>query len=198
MICLSFVLAVLTSLPEESQKPPEVGDVAPSFENLPGTDGKNYSLKQFAKTDVLVICFSCNTCPYSVDYENRLNALHQKFTKEGLSTRLLVVNSNSIPADSLDEMKKRATSKMFGFPYVKDESQRMARDYGAIYTPEFFVLDKSRRVVFKGAMDDSTKAADVKKKYVELAVTAALSGKHPEVTKAGARGCAIRFKRRRR
>ena len=177
---------------------PKIGDSVPGWTDLAGTDGKKHSLAALKDQDVVVVCFTCNTCPYAVDYEDRLVALHSKYQESGLKVRLIAINANTVPGDRMADMKKRAKDKGFLFPYLWDETQDVARRWGAIYTPEFFVLNKERRIVYRGAMDDSTRAKDVKVSYVELAVDAALAGKTPEVTKTGARGCAIRFKRRRR
>jgi peroxiredoxin len=191
-------LAVFMPTAVAQQTASKVGDVVPDWQDLVGVDDQQHSLKDWKEKQVLVICFTCNSCPYAVDYEDRLNALHRKIVSEKLDAQLIAINSNTIPADRLDEMKKRATDKEFGFPYLWDETQDVARAYGAIYTPEFFVLNRDRKIVYKGAMDDSTNADAVSSRFVELAVTAALKGEQPEVTEAGARGCTIRFQRQRR
>ena len=177
---------------------PKIGDKAPGWTDLAGTDGKKHSLAALKDQDVIVVCFTCNTCPYAVDYEDRLVALHRKYTDSGQKVRLIAINANTVPGDRMEDMQKRAKDKEFKFSYLWDETQDVARKWGAIYTPEFFVLNKERKIIYRGAMDDSTRAKDVRVKHVELAVEAALAGKTPEVTKTGARGCAIRFKRRRR
>lgn len=179
-------------------QPPDIGGPAPKWTQLIGTDDKKHSLDDLAAFDVVVVVFTCNSCPYSVDYEERLIELQAKYSTPGSKVQLVAINSNIIEADDLDAMKERASTKKFNFPYLWDESQQVAKDFGAIYTPEFFVLNKQRNIVYKGAMDDNTKAESVKLKYIELAIAASLSGKTPEVTKTGARGCAIRFKRNRR
>lgn len=175
----------------------DVGDVAPDWETLEGVDGEFYGARDLQAVDVLVICFTSNTCPYSVDYEDRLKALHKRY--EGNSAvRLIAINSNATDGDSLKKMIDRAQEKEFRFLYLRDKEQKVATAFGAIYTPEFFVLDRQRKVVYKGAMDDSSKAGEVTKSYVELAIAAALAGESPKVTRTGARGCAIRFPRKRR
>lgn len=198
LLLLPFILTVNGAAQEKSNAKPQIGDAAPEWKALAGTDGKQHSLSDLSAADVVVVCFTCNTCPYSVDYEDRLIALAKKYAASNASVKLVAINSNGVPVDSLENMKKRATEKQFNFDYLKDETQDVAREYGAIYTPEFYVLNRDRKIVYRGAMDDSTKAEAVKVKYVELAVEAALSGKKTEVTTTGARGCAIRFKRKRR
>ena len=110
---------------------------------------------------------------------------------------LVAVNVNTIPEDRLDAMKKKAVKKKFPFPYLYDESQQIARDYGATYTPEFFLLDKARRVAYMGAMDDRTKADAVTERYLERAVDAVLRGDKPGKGETIAHGCLIRYKRSR-
>jgi peroxiredoxin len=196
-----FLLASFLTVPAvTAQNPdvPKVGDVAPGWKQLTGTDDKPHSLDDLADFDAVVVCFTCNSCPYSVDYEDRLIALQKKFTDQNAKAAIVAINSNGVPADDLDRMKQRAAEKKFNFAYLKDESQDVAKAFDAIYTPEFYVLNRHRRIIYRGAMDDTTKADDVKVKYVELAVDAALRNKMPEVTAVGARGCAIRFKRKRR
>jgi hypothetical protein len=95
-------------------------------------------------------------------------------------------------------MRKRAELKKFPFAYLRDDNQQIAKAYGASVTPEFFVLDKNRRVVYMGALDDATDPAAVKVNYVEEAIAASLSGKKPEVTETVARGCLVRYGRQRK
>lgn len=190
-------LLVVTQAYGQASPPLAIGDVAPDWKQLKSSDGKLISLSDFAETEVLVLCFTCNSCPYSVDYEDRMVAFQKKFADKS-KVALIAINSNSIPADNLEQMKVRAEAKEFNFPYLKDETQDIARAYGAVYTPEFFVLNRDRKLIYKGAMDDATRADAVKVNHVEAAVTAALAGQVPSVATTGARGCAIRFKRRRR
>ncbi|MCA9047782.1 MAG: thioredoxin family protein [Planctomycetaceae bacterium] len=190
--------AVDQAVADDRAEPPRVGDTTPGWTALTGTDDKQHSLSDLADTKVVVVCFTSNSCPYSVDYEERLVALQTRFEREKLSAQLVAINSNAIPADSLDRMKERASERSFSFPYLRDETQETAKNWGAVYTPEFFVLNSDRKIVYKGAMDDNTEADKVTKSYVDLAVQAALAGTVPETTETGARGCTIRFKRRRR
>lgn len=176
----------------------DIGDKAPTWENLPGVDGKSYSLKDWKGTKVLVVAFTCNSCPYAVDYEDRMIALQKHYQEQKKSVALIAINVNKIEADRLPKMKERAEEKGFNYPYLYDESQQIAKQYGALYTPEFIVLNEEREVVYLGAMDDSTKAENVEEQYVKAAVEAALGGKAPEVKETPARGCLIRFDRKRR
>jgi hypothetical protein len=94
-------------------------------------------------------------------------------------------------------MKARAEKKKYPFPYLFDETQQIAREFGALTTPEFFALDRERKVVYMGAMDDNGDAAAVKQRYLEDAVEAALAGKKPDTTETAPVGCRIRYMRQR-
>ena len=174
-----------------------IGDAAPEWNGLEGTDGQKYSLVDMADKEVVVVCFTCNTCPYAVDYEDRLIALAKKFAAEGGKCFLVAINANLVKDDLLPAMQERAKSKGFNFPYLHDATQQVARSYGATFTPEFVVLDKQRKVVYLGAMDDSPDGKNVTKKYIEDAVAAAQAGKQSEVTETPAVGCAVRYVRQR-
>lgn len=175
-----------------------IGDQPDAWVDLPGTDGKTHSLNELANFDVVVVVFTCNSCPYAVDYEERINALAAKF--QGVTSRATVVaiNVNKIEADLLPAMKKRSEERKLKYPYLYDETQKIAKAYGAVRTPEFFVLNKERRIVYMGAMDDNTKADQVKTKYIEDVVSATLDGKTPSITETPPVGCAIRYVRERK
>lgn len=174
-----------------------IGDAAPDWKGLPGTDGKEYSLSDFQDKDCLVIAFTCNTCPYAQDYEQRLIELTKKYAADG-KVAVVAINANKVKGDLLPDMTERAKAQGFNYPYLHDASQEVAKAYGATYTPEFVVLDKARKVVYLGAMDDSTDASKVKRQYVAEAVEAALGGKTPETTETPAVGCAVRYERSKR
>ncbi len=176
----------------------DIGDAAPDWKNLPGTDGRRYSLADFKNKEALVLVFTCNSCPYSVDYEDRLVAFSKKYSGKDSPVALIAVNVNKIKEDLPDEMKKKAKQKGFTFPWLYDETQKIARDYGAGATPEFFVISQERKIVYMGAMDDSPDRKKVKKHYVEDAVAAVLEGKLPKVKETVPIGCRIRFERKRR
>lgn len=173
----------------------KIGDTAPAWSDLQGTDGKKHSLADFEDQHVIVVCFTCNSCPYAVDYEDRMIEFHKKFAARNAGVTLVAINANLKPTERLDKMKERAQAKEFPFPYLMDETQKVAAAYGANSTPEFFVLNKDRRIVYIGAMDDQTAADKVKQRFVELAVEAALKGELPATTSNPARGCSIPYKR---
>jgi peroxiredoxin len=176
----------------------DIGDRAPAWKALPGTDGKQHALRDFKDKDVLVVVFTCNSCPYAQDYEDRLVAFAKQHAGPKSRVGLVAINVNTIEEDRLPKMKERAKEKGFAFAYLFDESQQIAKDYGAGYTPEFFVLDKERRVRYMGSMDDSPDAKKVKVRHVEAAVSALLAGKRPETAETVPIGCRIRLKRRRK
>src|SRR5437868_5798930 len=175
-----------------------IGDAAPTWSDVIGTDDQQHSLAEFANKDVLVICFTCNTCPYAVDYEDRLIGLAKKFATEGNRCDLIAINANKVKDDLLPAMQERAKAKGFNFPYLHDETQQVAWSYGATYTPEFVVLNKDRKVVYLGAMDDSPDGKKITKRYVEDAVAATLAGKLPAVKETPAVGCAVRYVKERK
>jgi len=175
-----------------------IGDKAPDWKELPGVDGKKYSLEDFKKKDVVVLVFTCNSCPYAVDYEHRLVAFAKHHSGKGSKVALVAVNVNKVDEDLPPKMKEKAEARGFTFPYLFDETQQIAKDYGAGFTPEFLVLNRERKIVYMGAMDDSPNADKVKRRYVDEAVTATLAGKLPEVRETVPIGCRIRIERTRR
>jgi len=197
LCCLAVLL--LSSAADAGKYNPVLspGEVAPGFENLQGTDGQTYSLEDFAKADVLVIAFTCNTCPYAIDYERRMSEFAREYADDP-RVAFVAINSNLEPADSLEEMKKRVEDQKLPYPYLSDPSQQTAKDFGALRTPEFVVLDKQRKAVYLGAFDDSPVSANVKARYVPEAVKSVLAGDKIETTETPPIGCLIRFKRTRR
>ncbi|MBO0700762.1 MAG: redoxin family protein, partial [Zavarzinella sp.] len=172
-ITLGLSLLPAVVLAGEFNKKLNVGDAAPAWKGLPGTDGKKHSLADLVGKDVVVVVFTCNSCACSEEYENRIIAFAEKYKDK---VGLVAINVNTIPEDRLEAMTKKAAKKKFPFPYLYDESQQIGRYYGATYTPEFFVLDKARKVAYMGAMDDKTKADAVTERYLEAAVEAVLKG----------------------
>lgn len=193
------VLTGLHVTPVSAENPKlKIGDAAPEWTGLPGTDDRQHSLRDLEDRAVVVVCFTCNSCPYSVDYEDRMIAFAKKYADHREGVVLVAINANNKPSEKLDMMKQRAREKEFPFIYLQDESQSVADSYGASFTPEFFVLNRERRVVYMGAMDDKTNAAEATQDFVDLAVHASLKGKLPETREIPARGCAIPYRRARR
>jgi peroxiredoxin len=194
IVAVTIILGLAASLPAgEYNKTLSVGDAAPTWKDLPGVDGKTHSLADLKDKEVVVVVFTCNSCPVAEAYEDRILAMAKKFGADG-KVAVVAINVNNLPEDSLPKMKERAREKSFSFPYLFDKSQKIAREYGATYTPEFFVLNKERKVVYMGAMDDKIKPADVKMTYLDPAIEAALAGKKPAIGETLAHGCRIPYK----
>jgi len=175
-----------------------IGDKAPAWSNLPGIDGKKHSLADLKDKEVVVLCFTCNSCDVATEYEDRIIAFAKKHAGPTSNVAFVAVNVNKIPADNLAAMKKRAEAKKFPFVYLFDESQKIAKDYGATFTPEFFVLDKNRKIAYMGGFDDNSSAKQAKKQFLEAALTAVLKGDKPATAETVAIGCMIRYERERR
>ncbi|MEX0794182.1 MAG: thioredoxin family protein [Pirellulaceae bacterium] len=173
-----------------------IGDTAPAWTDLEGTDGKKHSLTDLKEAKAVVVLFTGNTCPYAVEYEERTRKLVERFADEK-KVALVAINSNTGKQDSLEAMRERAEEQKFNFPYLKDADQQVVQKFGATRTPEFLVLDADRKVVYMGALDDSTDPEKVTAQHVANAIEATLAGKSPEVTETPPIGCNIRLQRRR-
>lgn len=171
----------------------DIGDPAPAWQGLPGVDGKDHSLADLRERAAVVLVFTCNSCPYAVDVEDRLVALADDLRARDVA--VVAVNVNQVPEDSPEAMKRKAEAQGFRFPYLFDETQQIARDYGATTTPEWFVLDGQRRIAYMGSLDDSPDGSQVTRRYVRAAVDAVLQGDAPEVTETIPIGCRIWFER---
>lgn len=132
----------------------QLGSSAPDF-NLQSIDGNNYSLNSFTSKKAIVIIFSCNHCPYVQAYENRIVEIQKDYVKD---VQVVAINANedeNYPDDSFAKMKERAHTRGFNFPYLRDETQEVARAYGATHTPEIFLFDHKRKLAFHGKIDDN-------------------------------------------
>ena len=194
IIFLSVALAASLAQAGQFNAVRNIGDAGPAWKDLPGTDGKSHSLADLEQK-VVVVVFTCNSCPAATDYEDRIIALAKKYADR---VAVVAINVNKVPEDRLEKMKERAEKKQFPFVYLFDETQQIAKDYGAAFTPEFFVLGPDRKIVYMGGMDDNSNAAQVSENFLDPAIDAALAGTKPVVTEAVARGCRIRFARERR
>ncbi|MEI8378567.1 MAG: thioredoxin family protein [Planctomycetota bacterium] len=175
-----------------------IGDPAPAWTDLPGTDGKKHSLADHKSKDFVVLVFTCASCPTAVDYEDRIKELSKRFGGEKGKVAVVAVCVNRVKGDTLEDLTERAAKREFAFEYLYDESQKIARDYGAIFTPEFYVLNQDRKVIYMGALDDVTDASKVQKRFVEEAIAAATKGEAPAVKETIARGCRVRYARERK
>jgi peroxiredoxin len=172
-----------------------IGQRAPEF-SLPSIDGHDRSLQSFADKPLVVVVFTCNHCPYAQAYEDRLIALQKDFAPRGV--QLIAINSNDAagyPEDSFDNMVRRAQKKGFNFPYLRDETQRIARCYGAEYTPEAFVLNADRAVCYIGRVDDNWQHPEKARSHdLRQAIEAVLTGQPIENPVTHAIGCSIKWK----
>src|SRR5882672_407096 len=150
-----------------------LGSPCPDFA-LPSTSGTVVTRDEFADTPVLGVFFTCNHCPYARAVEGRLVALETDYRDRGF--RFVAISPNdadSYPEDSFEKMKERARAQRYGFPYLYDENQAVARAFGAVCTPDLFVYDRSRKLAYHGRLDDSPRdPAAVKKEELRLAVDA--------------------------
>lgn len=168
-----------------------VGDKAPAWKKLTGTDGKRHSLKDLKKDKAVAVVFTCNTCPVAQAYESRLIKLANDYKDKGVA--IVAINVNENPGNDLDAMKRHAEEKGFTFAYLKDPSQETGRQFGATCTPHVFLLDAQQKIVYMGAIDDSMDPSSVKHHSLQDAIDAALAGKKPTVTKTRQFGCGIQY-----
>lgn len=175
----------------------KVGDKVEDFK-LKNTMGKYVSLADYADAKGFILVFTCNTCPFAQKYEKRIIALNSKYSGKGYP--VVAVNPNSVdmkPGDSMDAMKERSMDKKYGFAYLKDPSQEVARRFGAERTPEIYLLDKKDDglyLVYTGTIDnnvDDPSKAD--KHYVEEAVDALMAGNTIQLAETKAVGCTIKW-----
>jgi peroxiredoxin len=159
-------------------------------------DGRALGLADFKDSKALCVIFSCNHCPYVQAYEGRMIELQKKYSS--LGAQLLAINSNDAegyPEDSFDNMKKRAASQGFNFPYLRDESQAVAKAYGAQRTPHIFLFDAARKLAYIGRIDDNYKnPSAVKAHELADAIEDILAGKAVRLPETFAVGCTIKWR----
>jgi len=199
-ICASIV--TFANDDKKEKKGYEIGDVATDFD-LINIDETKVSLSQFEEAKGFIVIFTCNHCPFSVKYEDRIIELDEKY--KALGYPVVAISPNDVeafPEDDLAHMKIRAEEKAFTFPYLYDETQEIAKAYGATKTPHVFLLNKEQKeeqqvliVKYIGAVDDSTRGNNIEEKYVEMAIEAIQKGEevNPSVTKAV--GCSVKWKK---
>ena len=171
-----------------------LGSPAVDFQ-LKGVDGKTHNLNSFSDQKALVVVFSCNHCPYVQAYEDRMIQLQKDYSSKGVT--LLAINSNDdtgYPEDSYPNMIKRAKERGFNFPYLRDDTQEIAKKYGAICTPHVFAFDQQRRLQYKGRIDDNRNPESVKTKDLRDALDAILAGNKPPVQETRPFGCSVKWK----
>ncbi len=195
-----LVFTMMTTAPVMGQqnKGYEVGDIVKDFA-LKGVSGETVSLQDFNEANGYIIIFSCNHCPYVKAYESRMIALDEKYKSQGYP--VIAINPNNAeayPADSYQNMKKRAKEKGYTFPYLRDKTQEVARRFGAKRTPHVFLLKKTEngpKVFYEGAIDDNVENPNnVDHNYVEDAIEAIKNNEKPDLAKTKAIGCTIKWK----
>lgn len=162
--------------------------------NLPGVDGKQYSLASFADKKILVVIFMCNHCPYVLAVLERLNQLAVEFVDR--ATQFVGINSNDAtdyPADSFEKMQDLPVK----FPYLRDETQEIATKYHAVCTPDIFVYDAERKLKYHGRIDDNWQQPEkVEHRELKSALEKILAGEEiPREAQNPALGCSIKWKR---
>ena len=171
-----------------------LGSSPPQFD-LPGVDGRNHALDEYEDAAVLVLVQSCNHCPYVQAWEGRMKAIQRDFADRGV--RLVAISSNDAskyPEDSFEEMKGRADRKGFNFDYLYDENQSVARALGSERTPEIFLFDRERRLVYHGAIDDNRDEYAVTRHYLREALDAVLGGSAPPWQETPPVGCTVKWR----
>jgi peroxiredoxin len=190
---LAFIAAGESTEPVSVAEGVEIGDQAPDF-SLKNVDGKMVSLSDYKKGKGAIIVFTCNTCPYAVMYEDRLNALQAKYAPKGWP--IVAINPNSPearPKDSFADMQVRAKEKKFEFAYLFDDGQKVYPQFGATRTPHVFLVDNTLKVRYIGAIDNNAQDANaVTETYLEDAIAAIDAGKNPEPATTKAIGCSIK------
>ena len=194
---LLVLLTTVAFAQNSREKGYDIGAIATDFK-LKNIDGKSVSLSDFKDAKGFIVVFTCNTCPYAVAYEDRIEALNKKYAAKGYPVIAIMPNNvKTKPGDSMKAMQIRAKEKGFTFPYLMDADQSIYPQYGATKTPHIYILESTDRgpvVQYIGAIDDNYKdAALVKIKYVENAVDALLNGVAFEVHKTKAIGCSIKL-----
>jgi peroxiredoxin len=202
-IVLLFLSPALSGSARQKVETLEIGRHAHDF-NLPGVDGRNYQLADFAYAKILVVVFTCNHCPTAQAYEDRIIKLTSDYKDKGVAVVAISPNDPlavrldelgySDMSDTFEEMKIRAKDKGYNFPYLYDgKTQAVASAYGPVATPHLFIFDKQRKLRYMGRFDDSEKPKQVKSNDAINAIEAILTGKNVPVEKTMAFGCSIKW-----
>ena len=172
----------------------QIGEKAPDFA-LPATDGKTYSLTDFADHDVLVVFFTCNHCPFVTGSDEVTRATVERFQPQGVA--FIGINSNSentYETDDFENMVERMNERQFPWVYARDKSQDVARAYGALRTPHFFVFDRDRKLVYTGrGVDNPRNTADMRVNDLERALEDVTAGRPVRVPVTNPVGCNVKW-----
>ena len=174
----------------------KLGTQAPDF-SLPDTEGNSLSLKDFDDKNVLLVMFICNHCPYVKHVREELVRLARDYQPKGVG--IVAINANDVanyPDDSPENMKKETESVGYSFPYLYDETQEVAKAYTAACTPDFFVFDGERKLIYRGQLDDARPGNDepIDGHDLRAALDAALAGEPAPDTQKPSMGCNIKWK----
>jgi peroxiredoxin len=171
-----------------------IGDKAPDFK-LQATDGKTYSLDDFKTSRTLVVFFTCNHCPFVTGSDEVTRATALRFKDKGVA--FIAINSNSENThqeDDFNNMVKRMNEQRFPWVYVRDKSQDVARAYGALRTPHFFVFNEERRLVYTGrGVDNPRNTAEMTTNDLERALEEVVAGKPVSIPLTNPIGCNVKW-----
>ncbi|GDX47977.1 MAG: thioredoxin family protein [Bacteroidetes bacterium] len=195
LLCFFTIIKAQNTTPTGYQ----VGDYIEDF-SLKNVDGRLVSLSTFPESFGFIIIFTCNHCPYSIAYEDRIIALNNKYNSLGYPVIAINPNDPQVqPGDSYEKMQERHKEKAFNFPYLFDDGQKVFPKFGAQRTPHVYIVRRNPKgmvVEYIGAIDDNYEdASAVKKRYVENAVDALIAGNKVEVNYTKAIGCSIKVKK---
>jgi peroxiredoxin len=172
-----------------------LGEEAPNFD-LPATDGRRYALGDFDQSPVLVIFFTCNHCPYVIGSDEVTRKTVERFAPQGV--QFVGINSNSVEhyaEDSFDQMVARMKSEQFPWLYLYDETQEVARAYGALRTPHFYVFDQERRLIYTGRAVDSPRLPEqIRTHDLDTALEEHLADQPISVPMTNPIGCNVKWK----
>jgi peroxiredoxin len=171
------------------------GDRALPF-SLPGVDGKTWSLTDFEKSPLLLVTFWCNHCPYVQAWEGRMVDIGREYGPKGVG--IVLINANdaaSYPEDRFEVMVRRAREKSYPFPYLRDETQQVARAYGALVTPHPMLFGSDRKLLFQGRIDNDHEHPErVKHRFLRAALDAAMAGQRIAESELPVQGCSVKWK----
>jgi len=196
LLSLALVsLVAVSAFAGKFNKAISVGDKAPVISGLPAIQNgeeTSFSLPD-VKEDVVVVVFLANHCPVVKDYEDRLIELTSAYKDKGV--KVVGISVSLQDQDKIPGIKEYTKEHKSNYVYAYDETQAVGKAYGATNTPQFFVLDKERKIRYTGTLDDSQREENIKKTYVKDAVDALLSGKSIETEETRPQGCGIGYKK---
>jgi peroxiredoxin len=204
-----FVAASVLAGPGKYNKVVAPGDKAPSFAGVQAVMGDKDTVLNLddIKEDTVVLMFLANHCPYVTKVEDRVIDFANDYKDKNVRVVAVCVtpspeyapegyNKEYCEADTMAKIRQRVNDKKYNFAYGRDDTQKIGRDYGAVATPTFFVLDKDRKIRYAGALDDNINdESKVTKRYLRDAVDAVLAGKPVETDETRATGCGIGYRK---